>query len=263
MRYPTIHMRTAIAIMAVLLSAVILGGCATTRQVNELKEQVAQVENNQAQMQASIKHMDSLITASSDADMKLRNELRYSVEELNQQIAMLLQNYNDLMQRIDALLQQPMTRRELRGSVGSETYVDTLRPGTPPTATEPPPINCDSTYDEGFILTRRTEYQKAIDAFEQFVQYCPEHPDVSNAYYWMGENYYGLQKYEDAVQQFQVVLDKYPNSSKASQALYKIARSREEQGKTADAKKLFQQVIDDFPGTFEAEQARVRLDELK
>jgi tol-pal system protein YbgF len=246
--------------MTALLSVLLLSGCCTKRDIEEIKDRISRLERNQQESRRLMERTDSLITEGAEADIKLRNELRYSVDELNEQISMLLQNHNDLMQRVQELLQRPV--RVLHDSPGVQS--DIASPVTPrdTTVAQTPAIDCDSTYDDSFILMRRSEYDKAIPGFEQFVINCPNHENVSNAHYWMGQCLYSLQKFEDAVAQFEIILNDYKDSPKVSQALYKAARCREEQGRNDEAKRLFQQVIDEHPGTLEAEQAKARLADL-
>ncbi len=128
---------------------------------------------------------------------------------------------------------------------------------------EPSSVDCDRTYDEAFILVRRTEYDKAIEGFREFLQQCEKHDLVENAYYWIGECYYSLEKYDEAVTEFEYLIDHYRSSVNTSRALYKLGRSKQELGKKSEAQKIFQQLIDDYPGTLEAEQAKERLKDLK
>lgn len=247
--------------MAVLVLALLITGCCTKRDADEIKDRIARLEMQQQTAGKSVARIDSLLAEGAEADVQLRADLRYSMQELSQQISMLLQNYNDLTTRIDALVQssgQHILRPSPSASGPSTTPtlpVDTMQ-------TQAPAINCDSTYDDAFIMTRRTEYAKAIEGFRQFIVNCPNHANIAKAYYWTGECYYSLEKYNDAITQFQIVVDNYKDSDKVGPAMYKIARSLEEQGKTAEAKKEYQKVADQFPGTLEGEQSLARLKDL-
>jgi len=247
--------------MAVLVLALLVTGCCTKRDADEIKDRIARLEMQQQTAGKSVARIDSLLAAGAEADVQLRADLRYSMQELSQQISMLLQNYNDLTTRIDALVQSS-PQRILHSSPGASVQPTT--PVTPmdTTRAQVPSINCDSTYDDAFIMTRRTEYAKAIDGFKQFILNCPNHANIPNAYYWMGESYYALEQYDDAIAQFRTLVDTYKNSTRVASALYKIARSLEEEGKLDDAKKAFQKVIDEYPDTLEAKQSKERLKDL-
>ena len=266
MDYRHRYVRTVVLITAVLLPAVLLSGCCTKRDIEEVKARLARVESNQQAATDLVARMDSLINSGAQADNQLRNELRYSVDALSEQMASLLANYTDLMQRVEMLMSQqqqgPVVTR-LQSSQGAQqdvpppvvTDTDTVAPAAPA-------INCDSTYDDSFIHMRRSEYDTAIEGFLRFLESCPGHENISNAHYWIGECYYAVQKFNEAIEHFETLVKDFSNSPKIGQALYKIARSKEEQGKLGEAKTIFQQVIDEHPGTLEAEQAKQRLKDL-
>jgi len=251
----------ATLLMAVLYVALWLSGCATPRQIDELKGQIRNVEAQNRQSQQMVAHIDTVITQDAEANKRLRNDISVSIDELQRQIATLQENYNDLMQRIDKLVQEQRTIGFLKSSPGVEVQ-QPVPPGST-LSTEPPPIDCGNTYDTAFILVRRTDYEKAIDRFQEFLKYCPKHELAENAYYWIGECYYSLEKYNEAVDKFQYLIDNYRSSANTSRALYKLGRCKQELGKKDEAKKIFRQLINDHPGTLEAEQAKERLKDLK
>ncbi len=261
---------TAILGMAVMLLGFGLFGCATSRQVDEIKAEVRDVKAQTLQTQRQMTHMDSVITSGNDANNKLRAEVTYSIGELQQQISTLLQNYNDLLTKIDLLNQQLSVKHVITSSPGVQApptsptgQTATTTGTTADTTSQMPSIDCGAAYDNAFILARQREYQKAIDGFREFLKECPNHESADNAHYWIGESYYALEKYVDATQEFQYLLDNYKGSENASRALYKLGRSQQELKKNADAKKTFQKLIDEYPETLEASQAKERLKDLK
>lgn len=251
----------AILPMAVLYACMWLSGCATSRQIDELKAQIRNVESQNRQTQQMVAQIDTLIAEDTEANKRLRNEISVTIDELQRQIETLLENYNDLMQRIEELRLGESVVGTLKSSQGAQAYQPVLPDSTQ--VTEPPAIDCGSTYDESFILVRRGEYEKAIEGFREFLKYCEKHELVENAYYWIGECYYSLEKYDQAIAEFEYLIDNYRSSVNVSRALYKLGRSKQELGKKDEAKKIFRQLIDDHPGTLEAEQAKERLKDLK
>ena len=258
---------TAILLMAVLFLGLALNGCVTPRQIDEINVRLSKIENQNRDTQENINRVDSLMTTSAEADDRLRNELRYSVDELNQQIATLLENYNDLIDRLEKLNQKPGTLYSSPGahkpvppSSGEDTATASITPG------EIAPVenmfNCDSSYDESFILSRRLEYEAAIVSFREYLAHCKDHESHENAYFWMAECYYSLDKFAEAITELNFLIDNFKSSSNLERALYKLGRCNEEMGKKADAKKAYQQLIDDHAGTFEAEQAQERMKDL-
>ena len=254
---------TAMTIMAVVILGISFSACVTPRHIDEVKAQVREVEAQNRDLRTMVARMDSITVQGADADNRLRNEIAFSMDEMQQQMSALLENYSDLMQKLEQLGQDQNVVHILRSSGGAQT--PTGAP-TDTAATQPagePTLDCDFTYDEAFILVRRGEYEAAIESFGDFLEACPRHESVENAYYWMGESYYALEKYPDAVVQLEKLINDYKTSPNIGRALYKLARSKQELGKKDEARTIFQRLIDEFPETLEAQQARERLKDLK
>jgi tol-pal system protein YbgF len=256
---------TAILIVVVMFIGLGLGGCATKRNMDELAAEVRDVKRQNESTQAMLARLDSVITTGANANNKLRADVSVTVNNLQEQLDMLLENYNELLVQIQQLGRQPAVTHVIRSSPGAQeqssvTVEEPAEQTQPPTA---PAIDCGATYDESFILVRRGEYEKAIEGFQNFLTHCEKHESAENAHYWIGECYYSLEKYYDAIGEFESLIANYKGSVNASRAMYKLARSQQELGKTADAKKTFQKLIDEYPETLEASQAKERLKDLE
>jgi tol-pal system protein YbgF len=251
---------TAVTVMAVLYLTSGFIGCATSRQIDEVKAQISEVEMQNRQSLASVMRLDSMITEEMESNKKLRNEMNVTVSDLQQQIASLMENNQELMHRLEALMTDLSRRGQtiIKPSPGAQDQRTDTVSTTPPA----PSINCQETYDESFIQVRRGEYEKAITGFQTFLSECRNHELAENAYYWIGECYYSMEKYTEAIAQFETLLSTYKASVNASRALYKLGRSQQELGKKEEAKKVFKRIVDEFPGSLEAEQAKERLKEL-
>ncbi len=252
----------AITAMAVMLVGVSLIGCVTKRDIEEVKSQLVTVERGNRETQQLVARMDSIIAAGAEADNKLRNDLRVSSRNIEQQISQLLENYNDLMQRIDELSREKVIKLPPRSSPGAQNGpASSITPAEPQSQT--PSFDCIRAYDEAFILVRKSEYEKAIERFRVFLEKCGQHENADAAYYWIGECYYSMEQYQQAITEFDYLLKSFQGSAKVAPALYKLARSKQELGRTDEARGLFQQIVEEHPGTLEAEQAKERLKDLK
>lgn len=254
---------TAITTMAVIFIG-LFAGCATMKQANQIKESVAALEEQNQQTQHLIARMDSVLSATTENNRQLQNDVRYSTDQLAQQMSQLLESYNDLMTRINQMNQRQVITLPPTSSPGSQTDpmvgpIDTVAP--PPGVT--PDVDCIDTYDEAFTQTRRGEYEPAIETFRAFLAECPNHENSENAYYWIGECLYSLDQYSEAVTELQHLVDTYPDSPNLGRAYYKLARCHQELGHKADAIAMYRKLVDDYPGTFEAEKAAERLEELE
>ena len=253
---------TAILFMAVMFIGLSQFGCVMPRHIEELKVEIDEVKAQNEETQRMVTNLDSVVTENTESNAKLRNDISVTVSELQRHIATLLENYNELLQKIDALNRKGVLYSS--PGAGQQTPSVADKPATGEiTLEDSPEIDCSLAYDDAFILMRRGEYEKAIEAFNEFIRQCPKHESVESAYYWLGESYYALEKYHEAISQFDLLINQYKSSPNIGLALYKMARSQQELGKKAEAKKTYQRLIDEYAGTFEAEQAQERLKELK
>ena len=254
-------------IAAVISTAVILiglvTGCVTSRDAAEIKAGIAELKSQLDETQMMVTRMDSLVAESSESNRRLQNDVRSSSDELASQLTQLLENYNDLMTRMDQVAQQRVVRLQPTSSPGASN--ETPAGG----ATDQAPIgnqvstDCIEAYDNAFTQTRRGEYETAVAGFKLYLADCSSHEDAENAYFWMGECYYALDKYSDAVTELEQLLEKFPESRNLGRALYKLARCQQELGKIAEAKALYQRLVEEYAGTFEGEKAAEFLEDLK
>jgi len=246
---------TAVTCMAVMFISAVLIGCVTPRHIDELKAQMREIESQNSRTQQILEQVDSTVSAEATASGRLRNDISITVDQLQQQIDLLLENFNDLMEKIEQMDRQ---KGILRPSPGAQTPDRSEQPIQAQTG-----FDCDLAYDEAFLQVRRSEYENAVANFRKFIDQCPSHASVENAHYWIGESFYSLEKFAEAIDEFELLVNTYRSSHNLGRAYYKLARSKEEVGKKAEAVTYYQKIVDDFPQTLEAEQARDRLKELK
>ena len=127
---------------AVVLTAVIFigsfSGCVTPRDAREIKASLAELKAINEDTRDMMSRMDSLITESTEGNRRLQNDVRYATDQLAQQLSQLLENYNDLMTRLDRLAQPTITLPPT-SSPGAQTDAPAV------TAEEPPPSATPAT----------------------------------------------------------------------------------------------------------------------
>ena len=266
MNYRKRNTITAILTVAVISVGLLFSSCCTKRDVKEIMSRLNRVESQNAEMRQTLAAMDSLVTSAAESNRQLQNDVRYSTDELVRMMNQLLENHNDLIARIDMLASQRVIRAPLQSSPGamqpSPATVDTgLAVEEPPPAATPS-VACIDQYDNAFTQVRRGEYETAVESFRKYLEECPNHEDVENAFYWIGECYYSQQQYTQAIAEYEKLLEAYPNSPNVGRALYKLARCQQEIGKKDEARRLFQRLVEEHAGTLEAEQAAQRLKDL-
>lgn len=249
------------ALTAVIFVASLLSGCATTRHVRELQADIQRLEAKQDSSQTMISRIDGSISSSSDENGRLRADVATTVQELGQKIDMLLENYNELLAKIDQISRQP-ERVYIKNSPGSQTDTP-VAGGNSEAAVQTLSIDCVPVYDSAFILVLRGEYETAVTGFEEFLQNCPDHENNQSAHYWIGECLYSQEKYVECIQKLSFLIQQFPGTPYMSRALHKVGRSQQELGQNAEARKSYDRLVDEFPGTLEAEQAKDQLKVLK
>ena len=142
---------TAILTMAVMCIGIWLGGCATHRQAQDVLNDTRILKTDNASTRALMARMDSIISSGADADNRLRTEMRSTVDELHTQIAKLLENYNDLMTRLNECCQGKEVIY-VKGSDGAQT--DPIGTSTDDTPAAPS-IDCSSSSARRLRLTIR------------------------------------------------------------------------------------------------------------
>ncbi|MDF1545960.1 MAG: tetratricopeptide repeat protein, partial [bacterium] len=201
--------------MAVTIIALSGSGCVTSRHIDELKAEIRDVEAQTRNTQDMMIRMDSVINAGDQSNAKLRNDVIMAVDEIQEQMSALLENYNDLLIKINQLGQKETTiYLPPTDSPGAQTD-KIVENGTNGEMPRRPTIDCEATYDDGFVMTRSGEYDGAMEAFDKFLLECPNHENIENAYYWYGECYYALEKYTEAIEKFNFLAKEHKNSPKA------------------------------------------------
>lgn len=118
-------------------------------------------------------------------------------------------------------------------------------------------------YQKAFDLLRALRYEKATQAFRQFLNDFPDGRYAHIAQYWLAETSYHTRKYDIAVKDYQTLINQYPKSPKRADALLKIAYSQFELKSFSKAKVVLNKLIQSYPGTTEAGQAENLLQKIR
>lgn len=118
-------------------------------------------------------------------------------------------------------------------------------------------------YQAAFNLLRELEYDKAIDAFDQFLQNYPDGRYAHIARYWLGEANYARRNFKQAIVHYQSLIDRYPDSPKVAEAMLKIGYSHNQLQAYTAARDVLEKLVASHPGTTEASQARNLLQKIR
>jgi tol-pal system protein YbgF len=123
--------------------------------------------------------------------------------------------------------------------------------------------SADDLYAEAFANFQKAAYHKAILQFNVFVERYPQHDLTDNAFYWMGECWYGLRNYPRAIAAFDMVLERFPKGNKAPDSLLKKAYSLQRSGKPREAMAACQELLRRYPQSSSASKAQSKIKELE
>jgi len=115
-------------------------------------------------------------------------------------------------------------------------------------------------YHQALELFNKGEYEQAEKMLRAYINQNPKGLLVPNAYFWIGECEYRMQRYEEAILDYQKVISEFPQSNKVPDALLKQGLAFVQLGDTNSAKIVLEKLIKLYPNS---PQARVAKKQLK
>jgi TolA-binding protein len=109
-----------------------------------------------------------------------------------------------------------------------------------------PDLSAYSVYEAGLSNFTNGEYDKALANFSQIAVSGRPSEMVPNAYYWMGECYFAMQRYADAIPYFEYTVKAGP-SFKRESAFYKLARTNYSMGNSQAATMWYERLMTEYP----------------
>lgn len=102
-------------------------------------------------------------------------------------------------------------------------------------------------YNFAFSLLRKAEFDRAEQAFTEFLSAHPDDDLAANAQYWLGETYYVRNRFDAAAAAFLQGIKQYPASAKAPDTLLKLGITLRELGQSAEACNTWNELLRSFP----------------
>jgi len=248
----------------ILLSLLILSGCANPQQQQRVDQDLAEMKRR--------------LAASETALVSLRKELANGGQ---QQLAGVTRNQADLKADFDSFRNQVLS---MRGGVEEQTAaqqkvqteLNALRDelhfkvkaleerlakleAAPVKAAASVPaksLGAEELYRQGLDAIRnRNDFAAGRERLQAFLKQYPKHHLAVNATYWIGEAWYGEKKYENAILQFQDVVEKYGEQPKVASALLKQGLAFQALGDRDNARVIWAKLQERFPKSPEAKKA--------
>ncbi len=216
----------------------------SNRNVDIMKTRVEETEKSTQQNMASMNARLDTITSQVQALSESLEETKARMAKLSDQMA----QTQNLIQTLNAASQPPANKTP--GSPGGDAH---------PPANVPDP---DTLYNTGLMNYTSGQYQLAVQAFQEYLQYYGDTDRASNAQYYIGECYYGQGNYAQAVKEYDKCLERYPNGNKQAAAQLKKGMALVELGQKEAAVRELRAVLQRYPNQHEADLAWQRLRKL-
>ena len=287
------RLRPALPIMLIVVAmlALLAGGCATTKDVEQLQRQNQQdrqearemfqllqesvqkenapVREKQADLWAEIEAMRADIAQLQGqvADMNLRLTALYgdgnataSLPDVAADVeaiktALVQQLALDIMP-IRPKLAQPvpgvMTTAPSAVQPGAESAPATTATAPAVTSTDP----AQALYDRAYAAFGEKQYDQARQLFAEFTTTFKKHALVPNAIFWQGQAYFELGDYQRAILAYQDVIKNYAQSPKFKHSMLKQGIAFYRLGKKDLGKIVLDDLIKKYPDSTEATRAK-------
>lgn len=117
-------------------------------------------------------------------------------------------------------------------------------------------------FDVAMETLRRTEFEAAAQAYQQFLRRYPDSGYTPAALYWLGNAQYANRNYKDAIETHRRLVTRFPSHVRTPEALLAIGNSQVELKDTKGARRTLDELIKTHPQSEAAGAARERLSRL-
>ena len=118
-------------------------------------------------------------------------------------------------------------------------------------------------YQQALDLIKQKNYKDAKKILRTYIEKHPHGKRVANAYFWMGECEYNLQRFEEAILEYQKVISRYPKSNKVPDSLLKQGIAFAKLGDNESAKIVLNKLIKKYPKSPQVSVAKKKLARIK
>lgn len=268
--------RHALCLFALLLPA-LAAGAEEGRKPLTLEERIARLERLLENQGEIISRLDAMQRELQRLQGGIE-EQGHSLGELKQGQLNALRDFDRRLSEIEKKLaaSPPPVSGVEPGSLPETADSQPDSGGAPPPGPAPPapaakpgakpaPAGAEeeTAYSQAFALLKEAHYDKAIAAFQDYLNRYPNGANADKAQYWLGETYYVTRRFKESLQAFQTVLERYPGSAKRPDAALKIGFVHYETGAWNEARNALNAVIKNYPDTPVAKLADSRLQRMK
>ena len=234
--------------LAVLLVAT--SGCATKRDLRELRDEMNATRVEQEQLLRELQRQNAALMDSVSAqNIRLRGDLGNQLLQMDRQLVQ-IQELTGQGQRQLAQLRESLRARE--EAIRTENGPSGSAPGDP----EELFTAAQAALERGSLATARA-------GFEEVVRTAPQHPRAAEAQLGIGQTWERANEPVRALEAYGRVLELFPNSTRAPTALLRAARIEIARNNRDRARTMLQQITSAYPRSPEAAQAQQELQRLR
>ncbi len=243
-------------IFALFLPIVLLAGCTSSRQLDEISLRMTVIEQQNRSIEDKLIELDSLSETLLEALTVFKARTEFSDEAGDARLEEISSKLNDVLDRAERL-QDDLTALQL--GLTKTQIADSAAVGTDTAAEKLTYVDASKLFDRAFKDLTAGDYALAVLGFTEYVKLYPKTDQADDAQFLIGEAYYRQKDYSRAKSAYIDAEKSYPDSDRMPTVLYKLGRCYQELGDKKNAKKYFNLTIDKFPETQEAELAKGKL----
>ncbi|MBD3232952.1 MAG: tetratricopeptide repeat protein [candidate division Zixibacteria bacterium] len=231
-------------IAAVIVPLLLMGGCATRGDVNEIITDLDELRNDYDQIAESSVTQDSLSREQLKVLRDIFTDVNYTLDQLLERMSIIEGKLDDLT--------MSASPRTYQGNIVQMPAEQDSVADTTMTQVE---ISAKQLYDTAYMDFIKGDYKLALSGFREFRTANQKHPLADNALFLMGECHFNLQNYNNATTSYTYLLEHYPRSEKVPDALLRMVEISMKRKDRATANRYFDKLEESFPNSPQTERA--------
>lgn len=230
---------------AVVLPLLLISGCATRGDVNEIITDLDELRDDYDQIAESSVTQDSLSREQLKVLRDIFTDVNYTLDQLLERMSIIEGKLDDLTVRTSSGAYHPnIARTPTEDDSAADTTMTQVE------------ISAKQLYDTAYMDFIKGDYKLALSGFREFRTANQKHPLADNALFLMGECHLNLQNYNNAATSYTYLLEHYPRSEKVPDALLRLVEISLKRKDRATANRYFDKLEESFPNSPQTERAR-------
>jgi tol-pal system protein YbgF len=238
-----------------LALAVLATGCATKRDIRDMREDLARQDATLQQLQQQNRQLLDTLMLTTERLLDVRGEMATQLNQLREQLVQVGELTGQVQIRLNQLDQQLSRAVREAGELGlTPGGAPGAAPGAPPGGQPAAPGGetfdlAAQYYEIGLEQLTRGNAATARRAFQTVVDSFPADPRAPDAQRQIGESHALEQSWDEALRALNRVVERYPDSEAAPLSLYRAGVISQERGNLERARQYFERVISGYPGS--------------